>query len=69
MEKYGKDNNDISTELKLWKSLHKTCKLPLPRCRYLKPFIITKWNLMKPPSDTITKIIDSINAVVPIPGS
>ena len=42
IDKFGKDINDISTEVKLQKVLYEIYNLPLLRYWYLKSFIITK---------------------------
>ena len=36
----------------------------MPRFKYLKPFIITKLNLMKLPSDNMTKVVDSFRTML-----
>ena len=68
-KKLERSFDELSLELNLWKATRRDCNLPMPTCRYLKPHIISKWNLMKPPSDTMTKIIDSICTALPVNGS
>ena len=40
----------------------------MPRCRCLNRFVVTKWDLMRPFSHTITKILDSVHAIILING-
>ena len=68
-KKLERSFDELSLELNLWKATRRECNLPMPTCRYLKPHIISKWNLMKPPSDTMTKIIDSMCTALPVNGS
>ena len=58
--------DELSLELNLWKNMSQECNLLVPRCRNLNPHIISKWILMKPPSDTMTKIIYSICTALPV---
>ena len=68
-KKLERSFDELSQELNLWKAIHQDCNLPMRTYRYLKLHIISKQNLMKPLSNTIIKIIDSICAALPVNGS
>ena len=68
-ENIGLNYNEIKHETCLFKYIINLSNLPLSQCRYLKPFTDTKWDLMKHPSDTATKMIDCVNAIIPVNGA